>query len=201
MVQHGFNLGCYVGIYKFICHILRTQAGINSGLDSWVAGLVGGAIAFGDSSGISGAVNNQIVLYLFARGVEGALKSMVNRGYLPKQLDVRSPTGFRLFAAFSLALILYLTEYEPETLKSGFMVTMDELYYDSNVGPVTPPSKRFAVLVAVLTVSLLLGAFFPQLRLENLFSWFDTNVRWAKIKSWLFGATTTSSTSTAAPQR
>ncbi len=31
------------------------------------AGFVGGFIAFGDSKGLSGSVNNQIVLYLFAR--------------------------------------------------------------------------------------------------------------------------------------
>jgi peroxisomal membrane protein 4 len=114
--------------------------------------MIGGYIAFGESSGISGSVNNQIVLYLFARGVEGAIRSFASRGYIPSSMDVRSPQGFRLFAGFSLALILYLTEYEPESLKSGFVSTMDELYYDSNSGPMQPP-PRFVIPVAIVSFS------------------------------------------------
>lgn len=39
---------------------------------------------------------------------------------------------------FSLALILYLTEYQPEVLRPAFMSTMDYIYYDSESGPMFP---------------------------------------------------------------
>ena len=94
--------------------------------------LISKKIGFGESKGVSGAVNNQIVLYLFARGIEGLIRSGVRRGIVPSYFDVRSESGFRLLAGFSLALILYLTEYEPTNLRGGFVETMNFIYYDSN---------------------------------------------------------------------
>lgn len=55
-------------IYKGICWICRS-IGIKGGVESWIAGFIGGFIGFGDSKGVSGSVNNQICLYLFARYV------------------------------------------------------------------------------------------------------------------------------------
>lgn len=37
LVQHGKNLGMFVGIYKTICYILR-RMGVSGGLECWVAG-------------------------------------------------------------------------------------------------------------------------------------------------------------------
>jgi peroxisomal membrane protein 4 len=183
LLHHGMNLGCFVGIYKMICVICR-NFGVKGGTESWIAGMIGGYYAFGESHGISGSVNNQIVLYLFARGVEGALRSFAIRGWIPPYLDIRSDQGFRLFAGFSLALILYLTEYEPHTLKSGFMSTMDELYYQSNDGPMQPP-PRFVIPVAIVSFSLILGSLFPQYRLERLLNDLDGVLSWTKIKAHL----------------
>jgi peroxisomal membrane protein 4 len=143
--------------------------------------MIGGYIAFGESKGISGSVNNQIVLYLFARGVEGALRTFAQRGYIPETLDVGKPQGFRLFAGFSLALILYLTEYQPQSLKSGFVSTMDELYYQSNSGPMQPP-PRFVIPVVIISFSLILGSLFPQFRLERLLNDVDSKMSWTAIK-------------------
>jgi hypothetical protein len=67
-ISHGRNLGLFVFIYKSICWACR-QVGISGGVESWIAGFIGGFIGFGDSKGISGSVNNQITLYLFARYV------------------------------------------------------------------------------------------------------------------------------------
>jgi hypothetical protein len=66
-ISHGRNLGLFVFFYKSICWLCRNFAGIHNGIESWIAGFIGGFIAFGDSHGVSGSVNNQIVLYLFAR--------------------------------------------------------------------------------------------------------------------------------------
>ena len=128
--------------------------GISGGVESWIGGFVGGYYGFGESKGVSGAVNNQIVLYLFARGVEGILRSGARRGVLPPYFDVRSETGFRLFAGFSLALILYLTEYEPSNLRPGFAETMDFIYYDSNKGPLSP-QLQYSPFVYIIYLSLL----------------------------------------------
>lgn len=43
-----------------------------------------------------------------------------------------------MFAGFSLALILYMTEYHPHHLQKGFMGTMTNLYYESNSGSMLP---------------------------------------------------------------
>jgi len=67
-ISHGRNLGLFVFIYKSICWACR-QVGITGGVESWIAGFIGGFIGFGDSKGVSGSVNNQICLYLFARCV------------------------------------------------------------------------------------------------------------------------------------
>jgi hypothetical protein len=37
LVQHGKNLGMFVGIYKAICYILR-RMGVDGGLECWIAG-------------------------------------------------------------------------------------------------------------------------------------------------------------------
>ena len=65
-ISHGRNLGLFVFIYKGICWLCRS-IGIKGGVESWIAGFIGGFIGFGDSKGVSGSVNNQICLYLFAR--------------------------------------------------------------------------------------------------------------------------------------
>jgi len=170
MFQHGRNLGLFVGIYKTICYILRQYFGVSGGLESWIAGFVGGFFAFGDSKGLSGSVNNQIVLYLFARGMMGLMLSAVKRGYVAKggPLDVKSRIGFRVLAGFSLALILYLTEYEPDTLRKSFMSTMNFLYYDSEGSnqPLLPPNQ-FIPFVIVVTMSCL-SVIWPSFTLETL---------------------------------
>ena len=56
MFNHSRNLGLYVLIYKLIANTLR-NIGMQNGLDSIIAGLVGGYVAFGESKGVSGSVN------------------------------------------------------------------------------------------------------------------------------------------------
>ena len=170
MFHHGRNLGVFVCIYKTICFILR-HFGVRGGVECWIAGFIGGYIGFGESKGISGAVNNQIVLYLFARGIEGMARSFVKRGILPQSLDIKSPGGFRIFAGFSLALILYMTDYEADMLRTGFMSTMNNLYYESNSGRLAPPTN-FTPIVLIVLVSLFSRAL-PALTLDNMLSFID----------------------------
>jgi hypothetical protein len=170
MFWHGRNLGHFVLVYKCICFILR-HFGVRNGFECWIAGGIGGFWAFGESEGISGAVNNQIVLYLFSRGIEGMMQSFAERGYLPQQLNPRTKLGFRFFAGFSLALILYMTDYEENFLKKGFMSTMNYLYYESNSGPWMPP-RNYAPVVFVVLLSTF-AVFFPRLELDRMLTIVD----------------------------
>ncbi|EFA83827.1 transmembrane protein [Heterostelium album PN500] len=150
MFFHGRNLGMFVGIYKLICCVFR-KFGIKGGVESLIAGFVGGYYAFGESKGTSGSVNNQIVLYLFARALIGFIQSGVKRKIIPESLSTTTPTGFRIFAGVTLALILYLTEYEPDTLNSSFMGTMTYLYHKSDSGPMLHnDDKKFSPIIFVV---------------------------------------------------
>ncbi|GAM19501.1 hypothetical protein SAMD00019534_026760 [Acytostelium subglobosum LB1] len=167
MFFHGRNLGLFVGIYKTICCVFR-NIGVKGGVESLIAGFVGGYYAFGDSKSTSGSVNNQIVLYLFARALIGFIQSGVKRKIIPETLSTTTPQGFRIFAGVTLAMILYLTEYEPDTLNPSFMSTMTYLYHKSDSGPMLPADdKKFSPIILVVLVSLL-GVYFPSLQLENI---------------------------------
>ena len=158
-LTHGRDLGLFVLIYKSLCSLLRHH-GVNNGAESWIAGLVGGYVGFGDSDGVRGSVNFQIVLYLLSRGVVGFLKGKVADGALPQACDVSKGRSFRLLAAFSLALILYLTEHRPETLQTGFMSTMTFIYHHADSPPNLPP-LRFALPVLLVFAALFLGRISP----------------------------------------
>jgi len=165
---HGRNLGMYVAIYKTICCLFRNM-GISNGTESLIAGFVGGYTAFGDSKGVSGSVNNQLVLYLFSRSIIGFIQSAVNRGLIPAGTSTQTPQGFRVFAGITLAMALYLTEHEPETLSSSFMSTMKFLYHKSDTpAPFIGKEERsFAPIIALTTFSLL-GYLVEPLSLENV---------------------------------
>jgi len=111
MLTHARNLGLFVFIYKMLCSILRSF-GMDGGIESLISGFIGGFWAFGNSKGIAGSVNNQITLYLFARGFQAFLRTLALKYRTPGFKDVRKGYGFRVFAGVSLALILYMTEYQ-----------------------------------------------------------------------------------------
>jgi len=167
MLFHGRTLALFVGIYKSICCVFR-NFGVSSGIESLIAGFIGGYTAFGDSKGISGSVNNQIVLYLFARSIVGLIQSLANRSWVPTSVSVQTPGGFRVFAGITLALALYLTEYEPETLSTGFMSTMKFLYHKSDSGPLLGTEERKFLPAIIIVVVSLLGYLLPNFSLENI---------------------------------
>jgi len=165
---HGRNLGMYVAIYKTICCLFRNM-GISNGIESLIAGFIGGYTAFGDSKGVSGSVNNQLVLYLFSRSITGFIQSAVNRGLIPTSASTQAPQGFRVFAGITLAMALYLTEHEPETLSSSFMSTMKFLYHKSDTPApfIGKEERNFAPIIAITTFSLL-GYLVDTLSLEKV---------------------------------
>eukprot|EP00026_Physarum_polycephalum_P013496 Phypoly_transcript_13907.p1 GENE.Phypoly_transcript_13907~~Phypoly_transcript_13907.p1 ORF type:complete len:241 (+),score=35.53 Phypoly_transcript_13907:156-878(+) len=173
MLYHGRNLGMFVGIYKSLCCIMRNK-GIDNGVESLIAGFIGGSFAFGDSSGVSGSVNNQIVLYLFARSIQGLIQTAVTKAVVPSYMSISTPLGFRVFAGITLALALYLTEHQPLSMPSGFMSTMHFLYHKSDAPlPVLAKQDRnFFPFMAVVAISLLGYFGVDQLRMEYLIAKF-----------------------------
>ncbi|MDP2435433.1 MAG: hypothetical protein Q8P67_06805 [archaeon] len=165
-LTHGRDLGLFVLIYKSICSILRHH-GVRDGSESWIAGMIGGCVGFGDSEGIRGSVNFQIVLYLLSRGIVGFLKGKVADGALPPQCDISKGASFRLLAGFSLALILYLTEHRPETLQTGFMNTMTFIYHHADSKPNLPPLP-FLLPVVIVFAAIFLPIFSKRFELESL---------------------------------
>jgi len=168
MCFHARNLALFVATYKGICCLLR-NIGISTGIESLVAGFIGGFTAFGESKGIGGSVNNQLVLYLFARSFQALMQSGVNRGMLPSLASVQTPFGFRTFAGVTLALTLYFTEHEPETLSSSFMSTMNFLYRKSDHGPLVGKGDRRFLPILFLVGLSLLGYFgYDSLSLDSI---------------------------------
>jgi len=168
MCFHARNLALFVAIYKGICCLLR-NLGVSNGIESILAGFIGGYTAFGESKGVSGGVNNQLVLYLFSRSFQALLQSGVNRGILPSFASAQTSTGFRLFAGITLALTLYFTEHEPETLGTSFMSTMHYLYHKSDSGPlVAKGDRRFLPLIFLVVLSLAGYLGFEKLSLDSI---------------------------------
>jgi len=130
--------------------------------------------AHSESSGVSGSVNNQIVLYLFARSIQGLVQSAVNRAVVPSYMSIATPAGFRVFSGITLALALYLTEHEPETLSSGFMSTMTFLYHKSDhPQPLISRNERnFVPFIIVIFLSIFGFFGVEPLKMQNIISRF-----------------------------
>jgi hypothetical protein len=96
------------------------------------------------------------------------MRMLVDKGILPRWADIQEGLGFRAFAAFSLALILYMTDYQNHLLRKGFQDVMHNLYYESNEhnSPLMPQAN-FLPFVAVMSLSYL-SPWFPSFGLDNM---------------------------------
>ena len=134
--QHATNLAKFVTIYKALLLVQkRANGGKEKGADSFLAGLIGGYLVFGDRT----AVNEQIVLYVCSRVVA----SFIPRAFPPPppnpNASVTTPAKaippnariFSVFAALSWGAVMWLFKYQPETLQPGMANSMQYLYRDS----------------------------------------------------------------------
>eukprot|EP01104_Vermistella_antarctica_P013897 TRINITY_DN4282_c0_g1_i1.p1 TRINITY_DN4282_c0_g1~~TRINITY_DN4282_c0_g1_i1.p1 ORF type:complete len:240 (+),score=41.50 TRINITY_DN4282_c0_g1_i1:283-1002(+) len=167
--MHGRNLGYFVLIYKSLNTVLRNM-GITGGLESWISGAIGGYYAFGESKGVSGSVNYQLCLYLFSRAVEATIVKVAEEGPVPFP-SPRTETGFRYFAAFTLAFALYMTEYQKGSLRPSFNKVMEFLYYDSDRGNLLPPNN-FLLFTTLVSISLTFGWLYKPLDMDVLLNRF-----------------------------
>ncbi|CAG8641595.1 peroxisomal membrane protein 4 [Gigaspora rosea] len=123
-IQHSKNLAFFVTIYKTLMYL---QKKINGGIEqnghSFIAGLIGGYIIFGENNNI----NQQIVLYVFARIMVGLSKLPVKR----KMINEPNHT-FPVFAAVVWGVVMWLFRHDREVLQPSLQASMQYLYLDSD---------------------------------------------------------------------
>ncbi|KAL8849883.1 MAG: hypothetical protein Q9221_005149 [Calogaya cf. arnoldii] len=132
--QHARNLATFATIYKTALLFLRSTSpeGKESSPHTFVAGLVGGYMVFG--RGIQSSVNQQIVIYVFARVVLALARLSVQKGgAIPREFRERvTNNAWPVFAALSWASVMWLYRWQPETLQPSLKSSMKYIYTDSD---------------------------------------------------------------------
>ncbi|KAI1775631.1 peroxisomal membrane protein 4 [Hypoxylon cercidicola] len=143
---HARNLARFAFIYKLACYVLKhygATPGKEGRYDSFVAGLLGGYAVFGGRSRKSGkisSVNQQIVVYVFARVVLALARLAVKpdgRTGLPlvsrERVSARiSYYAWPVFAATSWAAVMHLFRYHPDDLQPSLRSSMTYIYQQSD---------------------------------------------------------------------
>ena len=108
--------------------------------DSFVAGLLGGYLVFGQRSKRSGkisSVNQQIVIYVFSRVVLALARLAVKPGYgFPVVSELRrsaaiSHYAWPVFASVSWAAVMHLFRYHAAELQPSLRSSMTYIYANS----------------------------------------------------------------------
>jgi len=147
--QHASNLARFALLYKGSMLALRqTTGGKELSHHSFLAGLFGGYWVFGHGKGAYNSVNQQIVIYIFARVVLGLAKlaiqppsdnTLVGSSYGGRggigafKLSEQQITALRnytwpVFASLSWAGVMYLFEGYPELLQPSLRSSMVYIY-------------------------------------------------------------------------
>lgn len=153
--QHAFNLAKFVTLYKTFLLIQRRANRGERSSDTFIAGLLGGYIVFGDRNAVNEQVivsspvtwiislnHSQIVLYVVSRVVA----SFIPRAGQPYSTSPQSLSAgsvvkpippdsryFTVFAALSWGAVMWLFQHRGETLQPGMFNSMNYLYRDSEV--------------------------------------------------------------------
>lgn len=101
---------------------------------TFLAGLLGGYFVFGRGKSGQSSVNQQIVIYVFARVVLGLAKLSVQRkragglGLSPDVKDRLNGNAWPLFAALSWGMVMWLFRWYPEVLQPSLKSSMKYMY-------------------------------------------------------------------------
>jgi len=137
--QHALNLAKFVALYKtFLLVQRKVNGGKERKADTFIAGLLGGYLVFGERN----AVNEQIVLYIVSR----VIASFLPRADLPYRTTPQSRAAsatvkpippdsryFTVFAAVAWGAVMWLFQHRGETIQPGMLNSMVYLYRDSEV--------------------------------------------------------------------
>ncbi|KAI9819525.1 MAG: hypothetical protein M1827_006974 [Pycnora praestabilis] len=142
--QHARNLASFATVYKLSMLLLRylptdpySSTSCKEGpYDTFVAGLIGGYTVFG--RGIQSSVNQQIVIYVFARVMIAMAKLMVKpltetgTSLIPDPNNRISNNTWPIFASLSWACVMYVFRWHPDTIPMSLRSSMKYIYVDSD---------------------------------------------------------------------
>ncbi|KAH8885118.1 putative peroxisomal membrane protein [Thozetella sp. PMI_491] len=140
---HARNLAKFATIYKTTCLLLKhfgATPGKEGPYDTFIAGLLGGYFVFGQRSrsGKISSVNQQIVIYVFARVVLALARLAVLPGHglpgvsQPARSAAISHYAWPVFASTSWAMVMYLFRWYPAELQPSLRSSMTYIYKDSD---------------------------------------------------------------------
>jgi hypothetical protein len=127
---HARNLATFAFLYKTLMYALRhAPRGLAHGRkeasgDAFLAGLLAGYAVFG--RGIQSSVNQQIVVYVFARVMLGLAKMSVQQsGVIPGPLRERvAGAAWPVFAAVSWGAVMWLFRWHPDAIQPSLRSSM-----------------------------------------------------------------------------
>ncbi|KAL8905715.1 MAG: hypothetical protein Q9207_002471 [Kuettlingeria erythrocarpa] len=132
--QHARNLATFATVYKTMMLLLRSISpnGKETSPHTFLAGLAGGYMVFG--RGIQSSVNQQIVIYVFARVVLALARLSVQKGgAIPREFrESVTNNAWPVFAALSWASVMWLYRWHPDTIQPSLKSSMKYIYVDSN---------------------------------------------------------------------
>lgn len=139
--QHARNLAMFAIIYKTTMLVLRSTSpsGKEASSHTFLAGLLGGYIVFGRSVRKQSSVNQQIVIYVFARVVLGLAKMAVQKGAGMSE-EVRtqvSSNAWPVFASLSWAFVMWIYRWHPDTIQPSLRSSMKYMYVFSPIPKIT----------------------------------------------------------------
>ncbi|KAK3071727.1 hypothetical protein LTR53_008122 [Teratosphaeriaceae sp. CCFEE 6253] len=150
--QHATNLAKFALFYKSGMLALRSVNNWKEeSMHTFLAGLFGGYWVFGHGRSASSSVNQQIVIYVFARVVLAAAKLAVQPpgdnslvagsygghggkgifGLNEQQLEAVRRNSWPVFASVSWASVMWLFRWYPETLQPSLRSSMQYIFANS----------------------------------------------------------------------
>jgi peroxisomal membrane protein 4 len=151
--QHATNLAKFALLYKSGMLLLKKiNGGKEESVHTFLAGLLGGYWVFGHGRAAHSSVNQQIVIYVFARVMLAMAKLAVQPpgdniliggsygghggkgllGLSEKQLELVRKKSWPVFASLSWAFVMWLFRWYPETLQPSLRSSMTYIYSNAD---------------------------------------------------------------------
>nr|POF12862.1 peroxisomal membrane protein 4 [Quercus suber] len=151
--QHAMNLAKFALLYKSACLALKKLNGDKEeSFHAFAAGLWGGYWVFGHGKAARTSVNQQIVVYVFARVMLALAKLAVQppgtnaleggrygghggKGLLglnEEQLELVKRNAWPVFASVSWASVMWIFRYYPDTLQASLRSSMTYIFANSD---------------------------------------------------------------------
>ena len=157
--QHARNLATFAVVYKTCMLLLRlvgpgnipspdAAGGKEGPYDTFLSGLVGGYLVFGRGKSGASSVNQQIVIYVFARVILALARlslespKFTNTTPTPtfwtQRLDESTKQRIRtnawpVFASISWGLVMYVFRWQPESIQPSLRSSMKYMYVSGNL--------------------------------------------------------------------